>query len=615
MQQEKHPINEILGHYVTRWVIDAAEPGEYRKQLTEVQLKNLIKRCADFLLSPPDISRHQHISAATLTMQTTYIQSANLLHEAYERFTMQQKTSLSRTLQRLRAVPTPDAAYAHILSLCFEYAIPIQITAPDDVRPFSQDSEGGDEIRAALGSVLPESETVVFRDVLLAESDENALEQLEELPRIVCGIRVLNMPSLDPLREVVTTLESVSQTVGGLIDIVATQIGDFILVCRYQLDKANTGDHALAEYRRRLAGLFNRRLLMISLDGLSRSIRKLLDDANDAMTSLQAGLIEVRRLVGGRDSVPKGEVYPRFVTISGHYSTLLNAGVQASTVRVLMRELKAHIDIPEVVALIANENVVQARSAQPVPIIGDASCPSSSKAGIFITEPEVITDLRPTLAGMCPWTLIKTGGLLVPGKPANGLLVTPDGDVLSFVDEYAAREFLSWERVQFTDEMRTMTATFPELPMVLNVTSVFPAMLAHPQCNDWYVRSFGEPQDLDWIKSGTDRPTQLDMGMQTPLHIESSHIDKEYESSLWRLRERALHLHALTGKKTHSAQTNVTAYKHENDAQTIKQVTEATQSVVEQGTKPIEYKRYLAGLRGGRDAKFRTVHLTIDPYT
>ncbi len=611
--QARKPINEILAHYITRWVIDAVDAEEYRGQLTEVQLKNLIKRCSEFLLSPPDLASHKHISVSTLRMHTSFIQSSIVQQEAYERFAMHYRACLVRTHQRLRVAPSPDAAYQHIASLCSEYFIPIQMVAPDDVRPVSPGSAGAEEIRAALSSVLPEAEVLVFRDVLLGEPDAAALDQLEELPRIVCGIRVLNLETLDSLRDVIAALDTLKNQLTDMKTTVQKQIDGFIQICRWQLDRVDDGT-GLTEFRRRLAGLYNRRLLMADVDLVLDRVTGLHTEADDALSSLQSGLIEVRRLVGGRDSVPKGEVYPRFVTVSGHYGTILHAGVLAAIYRGHHSDLVAHLDAPDVLAVLSPEVLVQAQAAQPVPLIGDASAPPHPDAGMTIDEEAVIHDLQPSLRGMCPWTIVKAGGLLVPGRVGGGVLVTPGDDVLTFVDEYGALEFRSWEPMALNDEIRQLTAHFPELPLVLDARTVLPGMFSHPLLQQWLAAMTPPPQDLSHLRAAGSGGGACEAGNQTPVHFVDSHIDPDHVTSEWEMRRGVLHMAALTGKVTHSAQTNITQFKHENDAQTIQMVDEASQGRVDAATAPIEYRRYLRGLRGRPDAKFKTVHLTIDPY-
>ena len=91
---------------------------------------------------------------------------------------------------------------------------------------------------------------------------------------------------------------------------------------------------------------------------------------------------------------------------------------------------------------------------------------------------------------------------------------------------------------------------------------------------------------------------KCDSGSQTDLHPVDTNIDKNYDWNEWALRRKAIHLTNLRGKKTHSVQTDSSAFRRENTTQVYLPKTNATQTKTDQGTSVPRPTVFIRGLRG-----------------
>lgn len=196
------------------------------------------------------------------------------------------------------------------------------------------------------------------------------------------------------------------------------------------------------------------------------------------------------------------------------------------------------------------------------------------------------------LQGFCPWTIVESNGLLIPGKPGLGV-VRYDNMYFVFDHESGLKDFLrDPESILSRVKIRAMTS--PEYINLLRLHRWFPKATISRllEQNDFDVRSVG------------GKPLTRDASTSTPTHFVESFIDINYHWNEWELRRRALQVVNLKNKLTTGQQTDRSHFRREAEQQVYELRESGTQTKRDRGTNPPITTTFIAGLRGKpRDAK------------
>jgi len=208
--------------------------------------------------------------------------------------------------------------------------------------------------------------------------------------------------------------------------------------------------------------------------------------------------------------------------------------------------------------------------------------------------------------GYCSWTLVRRGGLLMPGVPSLGI-VRYHHKYYSFVSYEAMKEFCQ-DPDRFISGVLRVSRRTPSLIQLLSLQRTLPAT------------------DLALLFSLADLTDQrrttllgsLDKSCQVPADIEE---EEERERQLrtkeqqenknaygtkvtdsqwneWELRRQLLKMVDLMNSSTHSTQTDLSHFRRENTTQTYLPKDNGTQTGIEKGTNVSRQTKHLAGLRG-----------------
>jgi hypothetical protein len=149
----------------------------------------------------------------------------------------------------------------------------------------------------------------------------------------------------------------------------------------------------------------------------------------------------------------------------------------------------------------------------------------------------------------------------------------------------------------YMQSVYTSVTVNPELIILLNMTQVLP--------NSIIIESSHASKKKSTV-------AMVDSELQTEVHAVESYIDPQYEFSQWKLRKRALKIADLRNKVTHSAQTEMSHFRRENETQVYLPKGKGTQTAKEAGTNPIKHMRYIQGLRGKPDQKMSIVNIKLE---
>ncbi len=197
------------------------------------------------------------------------------------------------------------------------------------------------------------------------------------------------------------------------------------------------------------------------------------------------------------------------------------------------------------------------------------------------------------LQGFCPWTIMHARGLLVPGKPALGVIRFEN---MYYVCDHDAglRAFIQ-DPTFYIEGIRAKATAHPEFINLLRLQKWFPSAAISRLIDDQSTDSVGQAQRTGFA----GKPASCDASTDTPLHFVERHIDNSYHWNEWELRRRALKVVNLKNCVTTSQQTDNSHFRRDNETQVFEPRVRGTQTRREAGTNPPVVTTYLAGLRGG----------------
>jgi len=497
----------------------------------------------------------------------------------------------------------------------------LQCTGPLGVAVAPRDQEIEREVAASLESVFPR---VGLRSFVALTGAEKAA-QIQELAGIVLGIRLFNqhqkkggagLPTLDEAAERLKAdelLESVSQEVEEVTEI-CKNFADAVLACKNPPKAGAWTQNPTEEEldRNRNDILYHRQYLCYLLN-LQEDIHSSIDRFEADRKGFHEDLVDLDALVGGRVSVPKEHVYPRFDKLARVFRNawqevkLLEARTQLTKV---LRELRQQYfpQLPE-----ASVQALERAPKQDGQLIledhdhedpvdldaipGPDSGLDGMSSAIRLTvdnSPNDFLQLPLDFQGFCIHTLVTQNRLLIPGNPALGV-VKYAGRYCVFATERGCHEFCA-EPDTYFGSVREVCYRHPELIHLLRIHEDFPKSSLHAIIQ----ASEGNPQKM-----------QADAGTETELHPVESNIDKSYEWNEWKLRRDALHMADIRKKKTSTTQTNDSHMRRENDTQVYLRKETASNTTVNKGTNPPRLKKYHRFMRG-EPAKMVVAEIKFD---
>lgn len=522
----------------------------------------------------------------------------------------------------------------------------------DEARETPIDNSASErEIAAAMESVFPRVGLKSF--VQLSAEDKRA--QLEELARIVTGIRLFNREcgkggaGLNKVESIVATkvsdLREILESENAEQQDLAMRYQETLVYCHLRKPEGVTE----AETTRWGQELTNRRQYCAYLASLAEDAAASAQRVAACRDKFDNDLTELKSLVGGRASVPKDLVYPKFDAIASTWFDLddelrvVEARAEAleelhrfresyrptlprthPVYRAAKLESRAKLgcaerdskSIVEDEADMADAIVAGHESQQlPQPVSPSDShdatldgLPTSSsdpEGPVWLsveTTPEFM-QLPLEYQGFCGWTVANRHGLLLPGKPSLGV-VKYKGACYVFAHAVALKAFLEHPEA-VKEAVLDTAAKNPELVHLLRLqdqysgTSIARIIAAHARQRARR-NSFQNFLDVDDTAAGLLAPAaRYDASTETPTHFVEEHVDRNYEWNEWELRRRALRFaHLKNYCQTHSMQTDKSHFRRDNHSQVYLPRIAATQTRRNNGSNPPIKLQYVAGLRG-----------------
>eukprot|EP01138_Halocafeteria_seosinensis_P012415 gb/GECG01012685.1/.p1 GENE.gb/GECG01012685.1/~~gb/GECG01012685.1/.p1 ORF type:complete len:728 (+),score=98.16 gb/GECG01012685.1/:1-2184(+) len=529
------------------------------------------------------------------------------------------------------------------------------------------------EITTALESVFPQTGLNAF--LHLTREDKDA--QLHELAHLVLGIRLFNwdigkggagVTNIlgEALAEVSSSRSEVAQELDAAEEM-AQQYGDVLraLDLRDALQawpdsafEASNNQRAysalhdiregLEEIRvasnkraRWIRELYNRRQLASYLNTLHEELSNYENQIKNCVAEFRRELSDTKQIVGGKASVPKEKVYPKFNSLARVW---LEASDIAQTVyaRSHVKEcLKAFLS-PAVCTLhlntvrqtrsllskVGSNHQLQLRTVESaialfehfIQNIEEGSGEESKETAevLNVSQNPEYMQLPLEFQGFCPVSLLGLpygdeyaphNGALIPGNPHFGVARFKDGHIVCSNDLSLAR--FSKTPTVFMNTVKERARKFPELIHLLGLQKDFAAAslpaLIHSggRMTQADAEAVAKGSELgatgpEAFAEVSDKPPKADAATSTPVHFIEKSIQPNYTWNEWELRRRALKMAKIRGCVTHGTQTDNSHFKRDNSSQVYLPREQGTQTGIERGTNPTRTVRYLTGLRGNR---------------
>eukprot|EP01012_Entosiphon_sulcatum_P052928 TRINITY_DN7278_c0_g1_i1.p1 TRINITY_DN7278_c0_g1~~TRINITY_DN7278_c0_g1_i1.p1 ORF type:complete len:599 (+),score=126.39 TRINITY_DN7278_c0_g1_i1:88-1884(+) len=454
------------------------------------------------------------------------------------------------------------------------------------------------ETMTALESVISRSSIESF----VSQTDADKMKQMDELWKIVWGIRLFNRETRkggsgiqDVPGELASMIQQAQSTLTQQTQTTAKLAEHYLSV----LSSPATSSGLDVAQRQRLNDEYvNRKQFLQFAERVSAAVDAIAGSAALLRPQYDALIVEVRQMVTASSSVPRSQIYPKFIEISEKWDGFkqLHANV---------KEQKKLLDL----LLAYQHSYTQTlRPGQVEAALKAEEGQEKLKANLSLLEQEINTSTRsngcffvpslpplskPRLNGFCATTLVDQG-LLRQGDPTVGFLKFKDS-VYSFADEQSLKSFVS--NPNHYVEVATVQKPLQNSALVhlLDLERKLPQEL--------YLE--GTRQRVQTVQvQKCDADTQT--GQIDP------YKDYKYEWNEWELRRLALKLADLRKKKTTSGQTHLSHFKRDNDTQTYPKKETLVQTMVDQSTQPTRTVRYIAGLRGDPESRIRIAQMTFD---
>jgi len=452
------------------------------------------------------------------------------------------------------------------------------------------------ETMTALESVFPRA----LMDSFVSQREAEKVRQLEEIWRIVWGIRLFNkengkggtgIPNLLDMTQ--GTLDQTTSDALHLLDVISAQTREYAAVLSSPSLQFND-----VERLRLQDEYYNRLQMKVYLRSLLDSLRSVRDKLAAFTPEWQRALDDSRAIVADSSmaAVPKSALYPRLMILSERWDTLHGLHREALDARSLLEVIGAYRE--SFVASVRPSDIDQALSglAEERPVNHQLVAADLAEAAGIEYLPDLGDDKKTTrleFNGFCIVSFVDEG-VLIDGKTDKTspgyILLQANSAYYAFSSERALKAFARDAFKYLSQKLMNLVSSNPVLIYLLGLHPYLPREL--------YLTGSRKHEQQRVVEKG-DGATQTG-------HIDS-YKDTHYVWNEWELRRLALQLAALRSKRTKSTQTNLSHFRRENDSQVYLPKVQATQTLIDAAVQPPRVARYIKGLRGTEESKLETV--------
>ncbi|XP_008205959.1 cilia- and flagella-associated protein 206-like isoform X1 [Nasonia vitripennis] len=449
------------------------------------------------------------------------------------------------------------------------------------------------EVAIALQSVLQPSE--LPRYVTLSKREKE--EQLTELVFIVAGIRLFNRDcqrggeGIDDLPSILQAgMNRTRLSIIQLLELLMEKVYKFTAGVEAAIQSHFYNDcEDGPEFKDILWSIE----MLVATRQQEIYVRKLLSDLEiceeeirSLINRLQNRLIQLHETVKYRTAIPTTQVYPQFIEIAEIWLKLQDEVIVLSYINDMLWQLQSLF--PK--SLSPHHQSVLERMLQEVEVLTDAERLEQTMGKLIVECGECslaypsndtnFDKINLQFLGFCAWSFVVGKGALIPGNPNIGVAEWA-GKCFAFSSVDAARQF----------------GKCPDRFLY--------AALDIVRERQEYIHLFQLYNDIQIMNrqerlSGEYMPLKIrqDQEVQTEMHVFPTFVDKNYASSLWLHRQRALHLASICQCVTKSTQTSKSHFRTGICLQTSMPKEKEVQTRKDGSTNTKKMKKYIFGLRG-----------------
>ena len=661
-QQGVEDVSRILAALVARTTIyENPELFAMDKELQDSDVDDLVDMCVERL------TQTDSPSMGTIRIQVSF-DTAYLEHtDAAEAVRAERMSKLNMIKAKILDVHAKSANDFESLTDLYRqiFAFLMVHVGNDSVR----DNAVEREVAAALESVFPRIGLKAFMTMSRREK-EGQLNELANIVLGIRlfnkdigkgGAGLSDEPSLAML-----DVEELSSGLQSQVDSLNNQCQRYMDVLNYCWEESVAGADEVV-VKRWQDELTNRRQYMFNLQSLQEDVFMSREKIEGARTDFSREMNDLKLLVGSRTSVAKEQVYPKFDVLASLYMALRDERENVAARQHILETLVGlsdcytptlHEEWVEAARRAAREKKMRASanaqangedgstgntdSTSVAPAETDAvgegkesgegksseeskdagsegkeedsatyAAGNESKGGDEVpvrlsveTTPEFM-QLPLEFQGYCPYTIVTRNALLLPGNPALGV-VRYKNTFNVFVSTEAMEKFMD-DPSRFITGVVDVARKNPELIHLLRLQNHFPAASLSTLVQNTRMSQTGVGGgDSIHPLLGVPAPKMVDASTETPLHFVEKNIDPNYDWNEWGLRRRALQIANLRKCATDGTQTDMSAFRRENDSQVYLPRDNTTQTRSDRGTNPKRVHTYIAGLRNGDSTQYAT---------
>lgn len=384
------------------------------------------------------------------------------------------------------------------------------------------------------------------------------------------------------------------------------------------------------------AELANRRALAVLAAALADELRARKTEAAEALNAWSGAIGALQRTVRGASTVSKDSVFPLFADLADAWIRAASVRSSVAGAAAIFRSILPYsapqvCTLPDAVgaqAASALGPTARSRAAETLPIVELTSATGQTAQSIPLDSPDAPSFLDTPLAlqGFCPVALATppprlisgttqiTRGVLLPGDPNHGVLIWRNAQYIAS-SARAAAAFMAAPEAYVSAALAAARAS-PDLIHLLQILAPAPEGFSEVSLpalaeydGDLAVaagvsnRALGPEAAAPVPLARTNRlgATVSDAGVSTPVHFIERHIDPRYSFSEWTLRRQALALANVRKCVTHSAQTDGSHFRRDNDSQVYLPRTSGTQTGIDAGTSTDKEPIQIVRVRGGKE--------------
>eukprot|EP00667_Euglena_gracilis_P007537 EG_transcript_7617 len=451
------------------------------------------------------------------------------------------------------------------------------------------------ETLTALESVIPRQSISSF----MVQADVEKVKQLDELWKIVWGIRLFNREMQKGGAGIQDVPGDLSNMIQSAQSIIKQQLDQTDAALNNYLVCLTTDVVPEADVPRIVDEYINRQQYHQFLNHLAELVRTMSNNLAVVQPMYAAIIEEIKGMVTSTTSVPKSTIYPKFIEASEKWERF----------KVLLADMRGYKRILDTLLQYQNSFTqklkpgmveeglrAEANAKRPPPdqvALQQAVNPAGQTNPCLYT-PMLPGDTTVEFNGFCIVSMIQSQ-ILRPIAPEVGYVKLME-KYYGFADEKALQSFVVHPHPFLHATVRNQNLARKAVLLLLDLGDEMPTELYYE----------GTRQKLSGLVVIQKQDADTQTGQIDP------YKDYKYQWNEWELRRLALKLADLRNKRTHSCQTDESHFKRDNEAQTYPKKQAGSQTLTEQSTQSKSTARYIAGLRGDPESKVKVVSIEID---